>query len=199
MEAEKKEEGGVMDSYKNYKKMKFSEMPGFGGYKEALEKAGVFIEDRTVGFTVPDSIDNEMYEQLWVMDSRCMVRDLYTVGYDEELYGPRYPELANAKVVHCRTLFAYGEWAVVESNWQWLVVDGRYEDDSELKGTFHWCSSYAWPAQKFNEVMKDFNEGKLQADYTPLNTTDWTTSVLWLEWLINDVLEFVQDLREEGK
>lgn len=182
-----------MNSF-SYKKMKFSEMPGFEGYKKALEDRGVFIEDRTVGFTVPESVDRDMYEELWVIESQCELRDLHFAD-EEDRMNSLLGEIDNAKIVECSALFAYGEWALVETTWQWLIVDNEYADGTDLD--FYWCSSFAWPANQFSEVVNSFKEGKIQEGYWSLNTTDSTDSLAWMEWLIGDVLEYVEKLKKE--
>jgi len=192
MEEEREEGGEIM---RNFQKVKFSEMPGFEGYKKALEEHGVFIEDRTVGFTVPESVDNDMYEELWVIGSRYEIRNLYAEDYDEQYFGPKEAGFENAQVVQCSALFAYGEWAVFENNWQWVVVDNEYVGECDVD--FYWCTAYAWPANMFNAVLKAFNEEELQEDYWPLNTTSRTNSTKWMTWLIDDVLDYVKRLREE--
>jgi len=166
-----------------YQKSKFSEMPGFDDYKEALEKAGVFVEDRIVRFTVPESVNKDMVENLIVVGTKWYKRSISSI--------------TNAEVVHCEALFAYGEEAMFWSDWQWLVINDKYVDDTNEEMDFYWASTIAWPSREFKSVVEYFNGGIPHGNYFPCNVTDSTNSVKWMTWMIDDVLDYVKRLREE--
>lgn len=175
-----------------YTYSKFSEMPGFLGYQEVLAQNGVHMEDRVVSFTPTDYMKIEEEFSLFVMASKYRVRDLYPKDYDENVYGLKDPRLVNAQVVNCAAVFGFGEVAVFQSHWQWVVVDGHYFNDFNDSADCYWNTLDGFPANQFSEVLNAFNDDDLHDwVYSGINTTHRTDSVKWVLWMPADMIEFV--------
>lgn len=186
------QEGDNMFTYS-----KFSEMPGFLEYKEALARKGVDMGDRMLTFNASEDmwiVKDKM--NLSVLASKYFVRDYYVIDDYEMIFGPKDPNFVNAKVVQCEALFGYDEQAIFRSTWQWILVNDHYFNDFDYGADCYWCSINGTHARDFRNVMREFNNDEndfWKYDFQ-INTTTWTDSIRWILWMpegIVDCLNFL--------
>lgn len=174
---------------------KFSEMPGFLGYKEVLAEHNVDMGDRMITFMPDDYMEIDQKMILVVLGSKYLVRDFYPEQYNEDDYGPKDPRFVNAKVVHCEALLGYDEHAIFLRSWQWVVVDNSYFNDFNDSAECYWCQSYVSHAMKFKETLAAFNDNRVNHWNLRINVTHRTDSVKWILWTPSDVKDGLERLK----